>query len=364
MLLNIKSHGDNLLEEVEAINFSDLPFFKNEKALEEDLENIIASNVSIIDPSKNTEDSRTILIIGRQVRTVTLRRMDLVAIDSSGAIILIEVKRDIADVKGRKDHAEIQSVRYAASLATLRSIDQLVSDIYGPYIKKFCAEELESEGGGRSADEWARKKLIEFIEDNQIERSQINHRQEIVLIGAGFDDDTKSATAWLAANGLPIRLIEVNPMRSDEDYFFNVQQVIPVDQYNDFYVDLMNSGKPAGSSSKSTKPGSKTIKLRLGALIETGKVKVGDSIHFLQKPDKKATIVDGTHCHFNGQTMKIQEWIKAVSGWSNINIYYWVQHEPTGKKLDDLREELQADIDQTAASSTEDTSISLNDPIK
>jgi hypothetical protein len=67
------------------------------------------------------------LVIGRQVINETNRRMDLVALDNTGAIILIEVKRDPKDMMYRKDNAEIQAVRYAASLATLRTIDDLVA---------------------------------------------------------------------------------------------------------------------------------------------------------------------------------------------------------------------------------------------
>jgi hypothetical protein len=175
--------------------------------------------VSLIETSENDDEGDTMLVIGRQVVNDANRRLDLVALDNTGAIILIEVKRDPRDMMYRKDNAEIQAVRYAASLATLRTIDDLVATLYGPYIHKFQPEQRAEDGGVRSADEWATKKITEFIRDKQLEPSQINNRQKIVLVGAGFDADTRSAAAWMAENGLPIRVIEVRPKKIGGDYF-------------------------------------------------------------------------------------------------------------------------------------------------
>ncbi|MFH1465461.1 MAG: hypothetical protein ABIO70_13825 [Pseudomonadota bacterium] len=226
MLVKLSIQNDAFeAEEVEALEFSSLPLRKGNAAREADLEDLIAHNPSLIEASGDEDE--TLLIIGRQVSTATGKRMDLVALDNTGALILIEVKRDTRDVAARKDNAEIQAVRYTASLATLRSIDEIVVMLYGPYIEGNETDEWKAQGGGRSATEWARKKLLDFIEANHIAPERVNHAQKIVLIGGGFDKDTLSAAAWMACNGLPLRVIVVSPHRLGRDFVLDIRQIIP-----------------------------------------------------------------------------------------------------------------------------------------
>jgi hypothetical protein len=74
----------------------------------------------------------------------------------------------------RADYAEIQAVRYAASLGTLRTEEELVNALHGRYIDRYEAEKLKNEGGGRSAEEWARKRLTAFIKENGINAGRLN----------------------------------------------------------------------------------------------------------------------------------------------------------------------------------------------
>ncbi|MBI1311308.1 hypothetical protein GC176_08370 [bacterium] len=298
----------------------------------------------------------TLLVIGRQIRTTSGRRLDLVAIDSSGGLILIEVKRDADDVKQRKDHAEIQAVRYAASLARLKTLEEIVTNLYGPYIAKYCREELESSGGTRTAEEWARKKLLEFMDANEIDRSWINHRQQIVLIGAGFDDDTRSAAAWMARNQLPIRVIELQPVKLGNSWLLNVQQIIPVANYEDLYVDVMNQdgGSNGPSSSRRTKPGSRKTRIRLPEIFDSGRLSAGDEIYFRKTPEKRAALIDGKSCRFNGDAVSILQFAKSASGWSGVNIYDWIVHVPSERTLEEIRIEIEQERAAAESETTND----------
>lgn len=53
---------------------------------EQQLENLIVADISILNPNW--------LLIGRQVRTDFDKFIDLLAIDASGSVIIIELKRD------------------------------------------------------------------------------------------------------------------------------------------------------------------------------------------------------------------------------------------------------------------------------
>ena len=360
MLVKLETKDGGLdMEQAEVVPFASVPVRGSSGAHETDLEHLIAENIGLLE--SETGDEESLLVIARQAVTSTRRRLDLVAIDNTGAIILIEVKRDAIDVQNRADHAEIQAIRYAASLAKLRTVDQLVRVLYEPYVSRYCKDELKDEGGDRTAAEWARKKLQDFIRDNEIDAKQLNHTQKIVLVGASFDDDTKSAAAWMAANGLPIRLIELETLNVGNDYFINVRQLVPVQVYEDLYVDLKNSGSRSavqGSVSSVTRQ----YRPRLQALIDAGRVAVGDEIWVEGHADEKATLVNGRECLVDGQRHRLNDWACSITGWSSINIYEWVRHGPSGKYIEDTRNEFEAHQEQGGTEGTSETADSVTTP--
>lgn len=351
MLVKLTTNqGTAEVEEVSAVTFASVPINVGTNATESQLEALIAANVGLFINGAGDEDALTLLVIGRQVRTSSNRRMDLVAIDGTGALTLIEVKRDAADVQPRADHAEIQAIRYGASLGKLRTEDQLVEALFARYIEKYESAKLKAEGGGRSAEEWARSKLVDFMRKNGIDRARLNHRQNIVIIGAGFDRDTISAAAWMAKYGLPIQVILVEPRKFEEQYFLDIRQLIPLQTYEDFFVDLTPAADvlPAKKGSPSESAG-REYRLRLPALLEAGKVKVGDKLIFKLDPQNSAVLKGPKTCEFKGKEMSLLKWTKQVSGWSAVNVYEWVTHEASGKLLESLRLELEDEQDQNIA---------------
>lgn len=341
MLVRLNINGTSAdIEEAEFVNFASLPFGSKDKGHEADLEKLLSDNVDLIKP--NDDEDETLLIIGRQVRTATGKTMDLVAFDNTGALILVEVKRDAKDVKARKDNAEIQAIRYAASLATLRTLDELVVKLYAPYIDKYQEEDRKKNAEGRSAVEWARKKLGEFIDTNAIGTEQINHTQKIVLIGAGFDDDTKSAAAWMAENGLPLKVIEVRPYKLGDNFALDVQQIIPPPSNKDYYVDVM--ARRSERRSEENTANEKTSRPRVKEIAEAGLIKVGEPIWFKNKtePEYRAHLIADGKCEYKGKQMSILSFAKQMSGWSAISIYDWIIYGGNFKLLRDLRYELEA----------------------
>ncbi|HQP97582.1 MAG TPA: hypothetical protein PLY86_03940, partial [bacterium] len=84
---------------------------KDEKLLEENLEDWITEQPQIL--------GEPLLIFGRQVQIPdTKDRLDLLAVDPQGMIVVIELKRGHL-----KDPVDIQSLRYASYLAKWRFED-------------------------------------------------------------------------------------------------------------------------------------------------------------------------------------------------------------------------------------------------
>lgn len=114
--------------DVEILQFKDL------NIKEEHIEEFLRKNIEII------IDDETLLVIGRQVRNVEKGRSDLTAIDKDGNLVLIEIKRDLDDIKMRKEPFEFQAIRYAASYAKIKNVDEAVEKIFAPYILKYNNE--------------------------------------------------------------------------------------------------------------------------------------------------------------------------------------------------------------------------------
>ena len=109
MLIHIERNGGLKVSdiEVEETTFSDLSL------VESQIEEFLRRNIEVV------LEEETLLIIGQQVINAARGRSDLIAIDRNGSIVLIEIKRDVADVSYRHKPFEFQAIRYAASLATI-----------------------------------------------------------------------------------------------------------------------------------------------------------------------------------------------------------------------------------------------------
>lgn len=119
-----------------------------------DLESWIASNPTIINPE--------IVIIGRQVSTKS-GPLDLLAIDRSGNLIIIELKRDMIPRE-----ALAQAIDYASDVSdwSIEKIDDVCQNYTG--------ENLEN-------------LLNNKFPDENLENMQINETQRIFLVGFGIE---------------------------------------------------------------------------------------------------------------------------------------------------------------------------------
>src|SRR3712207_8835569 len=87
-----------------------------------DLEEFLRKNIEVI------FEDETLLVVGKQVVNKENGRSDLTAVDENGNLVLIEVKRDVEDIRQRKESFEFQAIRYAASYAKIKTPDDLRSE--------------------------------------------------------------------------------------------------------------------------------------------------------------------------------------------------------------------------------------------
>lgn len=74
-------------------------------------------------------------------------------------------------------------------------------------------------------------------------------------------------------------------------------------------------------------------------MIEQGVVSVGDKICVISHPNEVATIVDGKHVEYKGETMSINVFGCKVTGWTAIQSYALMRRVGDKKTLSELREE-------------------------
>jgi hypothetical protein len=245
--------------------------------------------------------------------------------------VLIEIKRDLEDIERRKEAFEFQAIRYAASYATIKDPDDLVKKVYAPYIEKYRSE---FELGELTSYELGIRKVSEFLTINDAENS-FNKKQKIILVASDFNEQTLSAVAWLNSNDVDISCYRLIPYKFSDGIYIQVEKLLPVSSYDEYYVDLME-----GTSATTRRVKRKTRRSlpRIDAMLGWGVVKEGDII-IAKGKDDEATLLANGNVQANGEEMSLQRWLKGIYGWSSVETYGLSIHKGTGKTLSGMRRE-------------------------
>lgn len=308
-------------ERVEETTFSQL------QMKESDIEEILRTNVDML-----CDDEESMLIVGQQVKNEMSGRSDLTAIDNNGDIVLIEIKRDRKDIEGRKEAFEFQAIRYAASCATIKSTDELIQNVFAPYVEKYKTEYTQHTE--LTSSEIAKRQLADFIMKNNV--SNFNGHQRIILVASEFDEQTLSAVAWLNSNQVDISCYQICPFKIKETVLVDMKKILPVVEYEDFYVNVLQKGKL-------TKTGKKDITRRtlpkIDSMMEWGIVSAGDVLVAKGTTEEAELQSNGTVKVSTGNKVSIQQWLKSVFGWASVQTYAFSVDKKTGKTLSELRTE-------------------------
>lgn len=147
------------------------------------------------------------------------RRIDLLCIDRTGRLVVIELKRT-AD----GGHMELQALRYAAMISTM-TVDDL-ERTYRKHLKALGDDEGEAEA-----------RLAEWLVDADEDAPKRDVR--IMLVAADFNIEITSTVLWLAdLYGLDISCFRLTPYRHGDDLLIDVQQVIPLPEAEALTVKL------------------------------------------------------------------------------------------------------------------------------
>ena len=154
----------------------------------------------------------------------TRERLDLLALDRNGQLVIIENKLDDS---GRD--VVWQALKYAAYCSSLKKAE--IVDIFQRH--------LDRAGGGDATET-----IREFLGEDAWEEVVLNagNDQRIVFIAANFRREVTATVLWLREHGIDARCIRVVPYRFGEEVFVDLQQVIPTPEAADYMIRMAEKG--------------------------------------------------------------------------------------------------------------------------
>jgi hypothetical protein len=267
------------------------------KVAEKNLEDLIVEYPHLLnygDCEIDSRDTAEILIISRQTKTTTNKTSDLLGLHIDGSLVVIEVKRDIVDEKGRREALEFQAIRYAASSRSL-SVEGIVN-LFARYLWKCEHPDDNSIYVGEEEAKYkvnALKKICKHLTDEEmiVDEDDLNdiinprEKQRIYLVAADYQEDVISACAWLREYEIDISSFRLRPYKIGEQYVLQRERLIPPPELDDFMVDTkLHTVRSAGglggiTHAKSVKP----VRMTWGQGDEQTVHDVGSWKGFLEK---------------------------------------------------------------------------------
>ena len=146
------------------------------------------------------------------------RRIDLLGLDRSGRLVVIELKRGETG-----EHMDLQAIRYAAMFANI-TLQQTI-DTHQAYLNKL------------KIDEDAGERIQQHLDET--EAGEIyTEKPRIVLVSGGFSTELTTSVLWLNDNGLDINCIRLQPYKNGEEILVEASQVIPLPEAKDYLVKV------------------------------------------------------------------------------------------------------------------------------
>ncbi|MBI9061964.1 MAG: DUF4268 domain-containing protein [Marinilabiliaceae bacterium] len=205
--------AQNNISQLEKKSFSELKFKERDH-----LQEWIAKNPTCL--------GEELLIIQKEFSgfNETNERLDLLALDKQGNLVIIENKLDDS---GRD--VTWQALKYASYCASLSK--QEIIKIYQAYL-----------GTSQNAEE----NLSEFFEGKDLEEITLNQgatSQRLILVAANFRKEVTSSVLWLMNFKIRIQCFKVTPYALNEQLFLNVEQILPTKDTEEFAISMASKAQ-------------------------------------------------------------------------------------------------------------------------
>ena len=267
-------HQANRIKAVKTKTFSELGFTER-KHLQEWLAH---------EPSALGEE---LLIIQKEFDGFddTRERLDLLALDKDGNLVIIENKLDDS---GRD--VVWQSLKYASYCASLTKLQ--IVEIFQQYINRY-----EKPSSGETVAD-ASTQICEFLDAPDLDEVKINlgNSQRIMMVAANFCKEVTSTALWLLGQGINIQCFKVTPHSLGDQLFINIDQIIPTPEAKELMI---------GISAKEAEEKSTEVVLKNRHNVRR------------QYWEKALEVFQNSHCKlYNNISPSKDHWLSAGSGLS------------------------------------------------
>lgn len=148
----------------------------------------------------------------------TNERLDLLALDKNGNLVVIENKLDDSG----KD-VVWQALKYASYCANLTKLQ--VVEIFRQHLKE---------------DGNAEDLICEFLEAPDIHEVKINtgNSQRLMFVAANFPKEVTNTALWLLGQGISIQCFRATPYVFGEQLLLSIDQIIPTPEAKEFMISM------------------------------------------------------------------------------------------------------------------------------
>lgn len=258
----------------------------------DDLQEWIANNPIIL--------GEELLIIQKEFDgfSDTNERLDLLAIDKNGNLVIIENKLDDS---GR--NVVWQAMKYAGYCSSLKKDD--IKEIFQQYLNK------------KSITENSEDIITEFLEKVDFSEVQLNQdlSQRIILVAREFRKEVTNTVIWARKFGMRIQCIKVTPFNVGDNLIVDTDQIIPVKDIADIMI---------GYDEKAQEDVKDKEKLANCQITRN------EFWHeFLPKFNEKSNLFAGRNIELN----QYDHWFSTGSGISGVHFSFIVTKEYAGVEL-------------------------------
>ncbi|KAB1196904.1 MULTISPECIES: endonuclease NucS domain-containing protein [Haloferax] len=194
----------------------------------------------------------------------TLDRLDVLALDRDGKLVVVELKRDRADAT-----TDLQALKYASFCSNLTAED--VQQLYQEFHSKNEATLSPEEVGNRFANFVDTDERIP-VDETGWATFELDNRPRVVLAAGDFGTEITSPVLWLNQEyGLDISCVRLQAYEHDGGYLVQGQRIIPVPEAEEY---MTKRRKKQDTQSTNRRP--PTFNL----LFERGVLREGDELLF------------------------------------------------------------------------------------
>ena len=198
----------------------------------------------------------------------TRERLDLLALDKDGQLVVIENKLDDT---GRD--VTWQALKYTAYVSSLTKAQ--IIDIDQLYLNRYA-------GGGNAVQQ-----LCEFLEVEELEEVVLNpgNGQRLMFIAANFRKEVTATVLWLREHQIDARCFKVVPYQFGDELLVDIQPVIPTPEAAEFMIGMAEKETEAKTAHGEQKTRHK-IRLEYWALALEGLREAGVTLYQNISPSK------------------------------------------------------------------------------